>query len=225
MLILAVDTTTPAGSTALLDGERLLAEFGHENQGTHSVRLMRSVDFVLDSVGLKAKDVEAWAAAAGPGSFTGIRIGLGTVKALAFASGRPAVGVHTLEALAEKAVLPGVRLLCPLLDAKKGEIYAALYERGGVGTAEIIAAGAYDPAAFFSRLPGGGPISFVGSGLTAYSDKLAEVIGDRGVFQVRSPFLAAEIGRLAGRRLASGRAAGLEPIYLRRSQAEEKCPR
>jgi tRNA threonylcarbamoyladenosine biosynthesis protein TsaB len=93
MLILAVDTTTPSGSVALLEGETLLGEVGIESPATHSARLLRSIDFLLGAHGRDVKDVDAFAVAAGPGSFTGIRIGIGAVKALAFAAGKPVAPV------------------------------------------------------------------------------------------------------------------------------------
>src|SRR5512136_1199577 len=128
MLILAVDTTTPAGSVALLDGETLLGEANVLSAATHSARLFRSIDFLFGSLGKGIQDVEAFAVAAGPGSFTGIRIGLGAVKSLAFASGRPVAPVSTLLALATKVGGCGEGLIAPLLDARKDEIYAALFE-------------------------------------------------------------------------------------------------
>jgi tRNA threonylcarbamoyl adenosine modification protein YeaZ len=88
VLLLAVDTTTPGGSVALLEGEALLGEVGLESGATHSARLFRSVDFLLGALGREIGAVEAFAVAVGPGSFTGLRIGVAAVKSLAFASGR-----------------------------------------------------------------------------------------------------------------------------------------
>ena len=102
MLILAVDTTTPGGSVALLEDETLLGEANIESPATHSARLFRSIDFLVGALGKDIRDVDAFAVAAGPGSFTGIRIGVGAVKSLAFASGKPVAPVSTLLALASK---------------------------------------------------------------------------------------------------------------------------
>ncbi len=225
MLILAVDTTTPGGSVALLDGETLLGEANVESAATHSSRLFRSIDFLVGALGKDIRDVDAFAVAAGPGSFTGIRIGVGAIKSLAFASGKPVVPVSTLLALATKLAANGTPLVCPLLDAKKEEIYAALFEPRDEGLVEIIPQGAYDPDAFFARLPAQRVIAFAGSGLAAYRAKLMPRVGDWARFPVRSPFIAAEIGRIGAGLLRSGKgldAAALEPLYFRRSQAEEK---
>jgi len=227
VLILAVDTTTPGGSVALLENGALLGEVNVESAATHSARLFRSIDFLAGAVGRDIRVVDGYAVAAGPGSFTGIRIGLGAVKSLAFASGRPVAPVSTLLALAEKLAADGAApLVCPLLDAKKGEIYAALFEARPDGLVEVLPQGAYDPGAFFARLPAGAAIAFAGSGLAAYGGELEARVGSLARFPRRSSFIAAEVGRLGAALLAAGRgldAASLEPLYFRRSQAEEAC--
>jgi len=226
MIVLAVDTTTPSGSVALLEDGVLLGEVNLESPGTHSARLLRSVDFLLGVHGRDVKDVDAFAVAAGPGSFTGIRIGVGAVQSLAFASGKPVAPVSTLLALASKLAADGARLVCPLLDAKKDELYAALFEAGPSGLVEVIPQGAYAPDAFFARLPVRRVVSFAGSGLAVYREKLRPYVRDKARFPRRSPFIAAEVGRIGCAMVREGKgvaAAALEPLYFRRSQAEEKC--
>ena len=225
MLILAVDTTTPSGSVALLRDMDVLGEFDLESPSTHSARLLRSVDLILQANNLEIQAVDAYAVAAGPGSFTGIRIGVTAVKSLAFASGKMVAPVSTLEALASKIAAPPVRLACPILDAKRGEIYAALFEVRSGRLVEAIPQGAYDPDAFFARLPAHRVTSFVGNGLALYREKLLTYVRDKARFPRRSPFIAAEVGRLGHRLLIEGKgvaARDLEPIYFRKSQAEEK---
>ena len=226
MLILAVDTTTPSGSVALLEEGTLLGEADIESAATHSARLLRSVDFLLGAHGRNVTAIDGFAVAAGPGSFTGIRIGVGVVKSLAFASGKPIAPVSTLLALATKLASEGIGLVCPLLDAKKEEIYAGLFEVRDQGLVEIIPQGAYAPDAFFARLPAKRIIAFAGSGVAAYGDVLFRHVGDRARFPARSAFIAAEVGRIGADIIRSGKgvdAASLEPLYFRRSQAEEKC--
>jgi len=226
MLILAVDTTTPSGSVALLDDDALLGEANVESAATHSARLLRSVDFLLGAHGRDVQDVDAFAVAVGPGSFTGIRIGIGAVKSLAFASGKPAAPVSTLLALAAKLASEGGRLVCPLLDAKKEEIYAGLFEARKAGLAELISQGAYGPDEFFARLPPRRVIAFAGSGLAVYRAKLLPYVRDKARFPRRSSFIAAEVGRIGKEMILEGKgvgAASLEPLYFRRSQAEERC--
>jgi len=226
MRILAVDTTTASGSVALLAGDRLLGEFGLDSPGTHSARLFGTVDALLGAAGVELREIEAFAVAAGPGSFTGLRIGLAAVKSLAFASRRPVAPVSSLLALALKPASEGARLIVPLLDAKKGEVYAALFERRREDLVEAVAQGAYPPEAFFARLPARRVVTFIGNGLEAYRDRLEPFLRDKVRVSGRSPFIAAEVGRAGLRMIREGRgvdAAALEPVYYRRSQAEDKA--
>lgn len=224
MLILAVDTTTPAGSVALVKDGALWAELNAESGLTHSERLLASVEAVLGSRKLALSDIDAFAVAAGPGSFTGIRIGLSTVKSFCFASGKPGVPISTLEALALKGADAGGRLLCPMLDAKKGEVYAALFESKGERLIESVPQGAYLPEAFLARLPARRVIHVLGNGALLYKEKIAARLKDRAVFVPRSPFIGCEVGRLALTAIAAGKGrsgADLAPFYFRKSQAEE----
>lgn len=225
MLILAVDTTTPNGSAALLDRERLLAEAAVAAAPTHSAVLLRSIDHLLAVRGAAVRDIEAFAVAAGPGSFTGIRIGLSTIKALAFASKKPAVGVSSLRALALKMKADGAGWTAPMLDARKGEVYAALFEASGGDPSAVVPEGAWAPGDFLSRIPGAGCVAFIGDGLDICRNEIQARLGDRARFPARTPFIAHEVGILACRDLernAGGLPKALEPLYYRRSQAEEK---
>lgn len=224
MIILAVDTTTFTGSVALLKKTQLIAEVNIDSSSTYSERLLPSVDFLLKTNRLTIQDVEGFAVSVGPGSFTGIRIGLSTVKSLSFASGKPVAGISTLKALAEKLRHSQERLLCPLLDAKKGEIYAALFESRGDKLFEAVPQGAYSPDRFFSRLPSHRIISFIGNGVDVYKDKIFQYFKDKVRLSRRSPFIAYEIGLLGYELLKKKKgvsAEKLEPLYFRKSQAEE----
>jgi tRNA threonylcarbamoyladenosine biosynthesis protein TsaB len=225
MLILSVDTTTPFGSAALLNNARLLSEWSCESRLTHSERLLPAIDFILKSQGFGISDVEAYAVAAGPGSFTGIRIGLSLVKSFAFASEKPIAPVSTLKALALKLMNPQNRLLCPLLDARKGEVYAALFEQRRQDLEEIIPQGVYAPDRFLSSLPGHRRISFIGNGAELYKDKIFDYFQDKARFSSRSVFLAYEVGVLGYRMFKEGKGLDfrkVQPLYFRKSQAEEK---
>lgn len=223
MRVLAVDTTTPHGSAALLEAGRLQAEIGVDAPAAHSAGLLGWVDTLLKARGLDIRDIEGFAVSAGPGSFTGIRIGLSAIKALSAASGRPVAPVSTLDALALKLASSGDGLVCPFLDAKKGEVYAALYEAVGGRPAVLLPAGAFAPDAFLERLPADRAVTFIGSGWPAYRDVIEGLLGSRASVSSRTPFIAPEIGRLGTELLAAGRglaADRVEPIYLRKSQAE-----
>ncbi len=225
MLILALDTTTPFGSVALLDRSRLLAEMNIESAGSHSSRLMRSIDELLRLSGHAIGEVDGFAVASGPGSFTGIRIGLSTVKALAMASARPVAPVSTLLALALKLEASPSKLICPLIDAKKGEVFAAMFETRRKEFREIISQGAYFPDGFFSRLPAHRIVAFIGTGADVFKDKILAYLKDKARFSSRSLFIAHEVGRLGYEALKRGRGVSgeaIEPLYFRKSQAEEK---
>ena len=132
MRVLAVETSTLAGGVALVDGDRLVAEYVLDVSVTHSERLLATVDRVLADARWTPRDLEGLAVSIGPGSFTGLRIGVSTVKGLALALGLPVAAVPTLDAMA--AAVPWTALpVCPVLDARRGEVYASLYRRDGDG--------------------------------------------------------------------------------------------
>ena len=127
MLILALDSTAQVGSVALCDNEHLLAECTLNTGNTHSETLLPTVEFILKSCGVTVDDVDLFACTAGPGSFTGVRIGAATVKGLAFGKGKPCAGVSTLEALATNArAFDGI--ICPCMNARRQQVYNALFE-------------------------------------------------------------------------------------------------
>jgi tRNA threonylcarbamoyladenosine biosynthesis protein TsaB len=222
--LLAIDTTTPSGSVALLEDERILGEVGIESPATHSTRLLLAVDILLKSHGLEIGGLDGFAVSPGPGSFTGLRIGLSTVKAFVFATGKPVAAVSSLAALAWKQRADKAVLVGPMLDAKKGEIYAALYESGPRGLRPVIPEGAYAPEDYIARLPRRLTIVFAGPGLGLCRRRLTALLGGQALFSERTSFIAAEVGRLGLEELRRGRgvdASTLEPLYHRRSQAEE----
>ena len=224
MLILSVDTTTPAGSVALLENTAVLSEVNSDSTLTFSERLLPAIHFILQTHGFKVQDIDAYALAVGPGSFTGIRIGVSTVKSLTRASGKPVAPVSGLKALALKLQGQGGRLFCPFLDAKKEEVYTALFESKGGRLEEIIPQGVYSPDDFMSRLPSNRIIVFIGSGVRVYREKIFGYLKDKARFSSRSLFIAREVGLLGYELLKEKKGIqswDLEPLYFRKSQAEE----
>ena len=127
MIILAIDSTAVSGSVALCRDEELLCEFTLNIGNTHSETLLPMVESALKMCGMSVSDVDLFACDEGPGSFTGVRIGAATVKGLAFNSGKPCIGVSTLEALAQNLVgFEGIA--CPVMNARRGQVYNALFE-------------------------------------------------------------------------------------------------
>jgi tRNA threonylcarbamoyladenosine biosynthesis protein TsaB len=217
MRVLAVETSSLAGGVALLDDGRLIAEYVLDVSVTHSERLMASVDRVLADARWTPRMLEALAVAVGPGSFTGLRIAVSTVKGLAVALGVPIAAVPTLDAMA--AALPWAALpVCPVLDARKGEVYASLYRWDGEGMRREWDDLALAPEALAARL--GEPVILVGDGAALVRSPHARALPSPR--RLPSP---ACVGALGVERLRRGQtvaAAALEPIYLRPSEAELK---
>jgi len=222
MMVLGIETATKTGGIALLSDKGVIAEYTLNIEVTHSERLMATVDRVLSDTGITLADVDGFAVSIGPGSFTGLRIGVATVKALAFSTGRPVAAVPTLMALAWN-IAAAAHPVCPLLDAKKKEVYAAVY-RTGSGTVETIMAEVVLPLKdLAARLAG--PTIFAGEGAQFFRREIEDLLGARALFaplaaSVPSAASVAELGWMA---LREGRAAdpdGLAPVYIRRPEAE-----
>ena len=126
MRVLAVDTATSSCSVAIVDGEELVSEITLISGETHSRHLSSLIEALTRTAGLALEQIEGFAVTRGPGSFTGLRIGIGTVKGLAVAGNRPMAGVSTLAALAWQ-VGPTDHTICPMVDARRNEVYAAFY--------------------------------------------------------------------------------------------------
>ena len=205
-LILALDTTHEFGSVALLRGVDLLEEaLLHEPAGFAHV-LYGHLESLLARQGVDKRQIDCFAAASGPGSFTGVRVGLAAVKGLAEALSRPAVGVSNLEAI---AAFGSAALRAPLLDARRGEIYGAVYDASGALVLPEVVAKWED---WLKTLPAGAEIV------------TPDAIDLHGVPATASPrALAAAIGRIALGRYERGEAcdpAALDANYVRRSDAE-----
>jgi len=217
MRVLAVETSTLAGGAALLDGEHVVGEYSLDVSATHSERLMAAIDRLLTDAGWTVRDLEGLAVSVGPGSFTGLRIGLSTVKGLALALAIPIAAVPTLDAMA--ALLPFAALpVCPVLDARKREVYASLYRWEGAVVRREWEYLAIAPDDLSERLSE--PVIVLGDG----ADQIHSPYARRIRPPRRGPSPAC-VGALGHARLASGdtvAAADLVPIYLRPSEAELK---
>jgi tRNA threonylcarbamoyladenosine biosynthesis protein TsaB len=212
-LTLAVDTTHEYGSLALARGEEVLAEvLLHAPTGFSRV-LYRHLAELLARCGVKVGDIDCFASASGPGSFTGVRVGLACVKGLAEATGKPAVAVSNLQALSTFGSAP---LRAVVLDARRGEIYGAVYDAG----ARLVAPEVVAPlSAWLETLPVAGELEFVSPDFTLFEAALA---GARfAAIPIRSapPTLAAAVARLAAKAEAQDPAA-LDANYVRRPDAE-----
>jgi tRNA threonylcarbamoyladenosine biosynthesis protein TsaB len=215
-LILAVDTTHEFGSLALLRGAEVLEEtLLHSPEGFGQMLFGRLADLLARHF-TKTADIECFAAASGPGSFTGVRVGLACIKGLAEATGKPAVGVSNLAAM---ATFGSAALRAVVLDARRGEVYGAVYDACG---AAVVSETAMPFTAWLCTLPEG-EVEFVSTDFSPFAPALA---GTRfaGASVTTAPrALAAAVGRIACERLRAGQAcdpATLDANYVRRSDAE-----
>jgi tRNA threonylcarbamoyladenosine biosynthesis protein TsaB len=223
--VLALDTSTWWGSVALVECAapgslpRTVAEHGEKVSGSHVEYVIAWIEHVLAAAGWSRSSLDAFAATRGPGSFTGIRVGLGLVRGMSLASGRPCTGVTTLQAIAE-ACGPGGSERVPVLDAGRGQVYSARYDAGSSPPRELEPP-ALDAAAELLRR-----VSRTGARLLLGPGTDLELPGDAAGPQPSSApwLLAGAVGRLA---VLSGFQPGevLAPLYIRRPDVRERQPR
>jgi tRNA threonylcarbamoyladenosine biosynthesis protein TsaB len=230
VLILSLDTSSPAGSIAILRDENILGEISTSTQEAYSTRIFRHLDFLLRELSLTLDSFDLFAVAAGPGSFTGLRVGLTAAKAWAEAYGKPVAAVSALEAIAAQSH-SSARVLVPVLDARRGEVYFGFYRRGDGGEGvELALEGdecSASPAEFFNALNARGDAAnaFI---VTSTPELLAAAALSRSEkasprIERVSSVLAPEIGRIGLRHARSGKvfdALTLDANYVRRSDAE-----
>jgi tRNA threonylcarbamoyladenosine biosynthesis protein TsaB len=223
MIVLALDTTTRAGSAALLRNGDVLAELSGDPALTHGQRLPGELERLLDDARIPLAAISLLAVAAGPGSFTGLRVGIATIQGLAVATGNPVVPVSTLEALARAAVdRDGDGLIVPWMDAQRGEVYSAVYD--STGKSVLLEASALPPGPTLERIEafaGSRPLHFLGDGAVRYAAAIESALGQRARIGATVPRLAVPIARIAlddPTRALSPHA--IAPVYVRRPDAE-----
>ncbi|OGP21961.1 MAG: tRNA (adenosine(37)-N6)-threonylcarbamoyltransferase complex dimerization subunit type 1 TsaB [Deltaproteobacteria bacterium GWA2_55_10] len=224
MKILSIDTSSTSGSIALLEDRSVLSEWTVKETGTHSNWLHSAIKAHLDSVGCPISSVDLFAIDIGPGSFTGLRIGISTIKGLAWPLGKKVVGVSTLASLAMN-VPYSCKAVCPVLDARKGEVYTALYDTAKGAPRVIMPESAMKPEALVQEITGRGladDVLLIGGGISAYPELFAEslpgaVIAQKHLWQIR----ASNVGLLAfDMQDKAVSPEELLPVYLRKSEAE-----
>ena len=222
LLILALDTTTRAGSVAVLRDHEVLADLAGDPSATHGQRLPGELMRALESAAVGLGQVELLAVVAGPGSFTGLRVGIATMQGLAFARGLRIVPVSTLEALAREAAHePSAALIAPWVDAQRHEVFSTLYTPTLDRT--IIApssAGPSDTIAAWRDIVAAADVRFVGDGAVKYREVIVEAFGARATFVDRPISLAAAAARIAALEPYRGVPPhALVPVYVRRPDA------
>jgi tRNA threonylcarbamoyladenosine biosynthesis protein TsaB len=233
MLVMALDTTTRGGSCALIRDGVVVGEREGDPARPHDTRLPRDLMTLIEESRIPLEDIDIYGVATGPGSFTGLRIGIATMQGLAFAAGKPLVGVSAFDALARAverarshvdlssaaaAVLERPRI-ATWIDAWRGEVYAALYEDGREIEPPTVAA----PAVLLPRLRGR-PTVFAGDAADLYRKEIVDVLGpDAAIADPPLPLLAGIIGTIATEMGQSGYLPpphAVRPVYVRRPDAE-----
>jgi len=217
MRVLAVDTSSERGSVCVADRGEILGEIRLATSVQYSERLFRSISFLFDHLPFALSDIDLFAASRGPGSFTGLRVGLAAMDAFVAAHHKRGVGISTLEALSWKT---GIRdaLLAPTIDARRGDIYGALYRRvgGSDGSETLVEEGppvVLKPAQWLASLPPE-PLIFCGDGAYRYR----ALIEQQPLWTVHSMhlYLASTIADLA----VMPNPGPLAPLYVRKTDAE-----
>ncbi len=213
MRVLALDTTTAYGAVALVDEGRIEGEVRVRAPTGHSSRVLPAVAHLLAALDLEPRAVEGYAVMVGPGSFTGLRVGISTVQGLALSAGRPCVGGIALDVLAAR-IAGAADHLVALMNAGRGEVFWGRYDAEG----RLLKGPAASPIeAALLDLPE--QAAFVGDAVAAHRDRILGAC-KRALFPERSLFLAGTLGRLAEPRLLAGEgvaASQLRPVYLRQA--------
>lgn len=222
MKILAVDTATRSCSVAIVDDGMACAELTTVNSQTHTKHLMPMIDTVCDMSGLKIADMDGFAVTIGPGSFTGLRIGISTVKGLAWSLNKPVVGISSLDALAWQCI-PAPYPVCAMLDARKQEVYYGRYrfqdgEFKKDRSEQVIA-----PAEAINDIRE--PCLFIGNGANLYKEEIQEKLGELAHFAGGNQDIirASSVAGLSFKRFVDHQTddvASLVPHYIRKSDAE-----
>jgi len=236
-LILSFDTATLGGSVCLARGEEILSSIIGDPEVSHSSILLRDIDRTLDAAGVSLAEVDLFAAAAGPGSFTGLRIGLASIKALSQTLGRPCFGIPTLQAIAHTAGPSSATVA--LLPAGRGEVFAQLFSVSSAGIViEQDAPAHLSPRSMLEKYGVLRDLKWAGQGAYTQREAIAEYAHREGIDFGESPEsvagwilvarhadLAKDIAQLAWQRFQTGQiesAESLQAIYVRPSDAELK---
>ena len=222
MKLLAIDTSSLTATVALLNGDKLIGEYTLNHKMNHSQKLMPMIEELLNSCNTKPEEIDVFAVSLGPGSFTGLRIGIATMAAMAQALDKNVVGVPTLEALAYNLFnIKGI--ICPVIDAQRDLVYTALYQWTDGNMVEIMEQKVIRIDELISILKGKSEkIFFIGDALERFSSNLRDGLGQQFAvppfkFQIPSASSVAEVAKI---RMEKGIKTDIIPIYMRKSEAE-----
>lgn len=212
MLVLALDTSTRVGSCAVARDGALVRQDASDPAVPQASNLPAQLMTLLEETGIELAHIDVFAVATGPGSFTGLRVGIATMQGLAFAAGRPLIGVSSFDALAS---IGGPRRLATWIDAWRGEVFAGLYDEGREIETPTVAL----PGLLLARLPRT-PTMFIGDGAATHQESIHAAFGDAALLAAPvAPPVAGAIARLAAIAAESGHLPGpdaIRALYVRR---------
>jgi len=222
MHILGIDTSTMTGSVAILTEDRLIAEYTLNTKTTHTERLMSAIDHIIQSASLCIQDIDGVAVGLGPGSFTGLRIGITTAKSIAYSIQKPIMAIPSLDALASQYLFTDL-LICPILDARKREVYTAFYRNTGASVERLSEYSVIAPERILQEITE--PVIFFGDGVFPYRQYIETTLGQHAHFADAAHLLprGSLIAKLGCDRLTAGEhddCLALTPLYIRKSDAE-----
>ena len=227
MKVLAVDTSSMVATCAIMDDERLLVEYVINHKRTHSQKIMPIIKEVLENCEVKVEDIDVYAIAKGPGSFTGLRIGMATIKGLAHVADKPVVGIPTLEALAFNLVY-SEGIIVPIMDARRNRVFTGMYrwENGKFHTIKDQDVIEIDELLDMLK-ERNERVIFNGDGTLVYKEKIISVLGESAIFAPSSVNMAkaSSVAQLALAKAKKGEVESyfdIVPDYLRKSQAERE---
>ena len=227
MLILGIDTCSMSSSAAVLDEEKMLAQFSINHKKTHSERIMPQIENMLNAADIKIDDIDAFAVSVGPGSFTGVRIGVATAKGFAQSLNKPCIKVSALHGLCENvSFFSG--LICPILDARRNQVYNAIFESKNGQIKRLCADRALSVSALMAELKESNKdIMFVGDGVPVFRETLTKELEEKAFF-APLPLMfnqAASVAAVGIDEYKNGNFTDyseLVPEYIRLSQAEQE---
>jgi len=227
MKILSIDTSSNVCSVAILEDEKVIKEITIEDGNTHSVKLMPQIEQIFNETNLSLNDIDLFACDKGPGSFTGIRIGISTIKAFCDVTNKPSIGISSLMALAYNVNFDG--LICSLIDAKNDNVYYGLFDNSSKKYVKINSYLA-ENINYVTEILNfcNKPIFFVGSGSIVHKDVLKSALKDNAIFaenDIYNKLNAVSVGKAAYKIFSCDEYSeehNISPLYLKKSNAERE---
>jgi tRNA threonylcarbamoyladenosine biosynthesis protein TsaB len=220
MKLLGMDTSSPSGSVALLDGNDVVSESMIEGSPAYSDKLLFEIDAMLKGSGIKLNEIDGFVITTGPGSFTGLRVGISLLKGFILATEKPFASVNTLEAYA-KTVEPGPYNICPVLDARKKQVYTALFNSENDQCVRSTPDQAISAADLSNQIKQ--PTAFVGNGLDVYKDVFTSCLKEKFINNVPTKNLTVAASAVLNANVEKNLHYDLDSLminYVRPSEAE-----